>query len=45
MTLNMLFFTITIKKVRQSEKEFLAEQQIEEIMEANKSKHYYMSRF
>ncbi|MFT8322583.1 MAG: YrzI family small protein [Bacillus sp. (in: firmicutes)] len=44
MTLNILFFTITIKKAQQTTEEILHEKQIEKIMEENKVKAISMYR-
>jgi len=45
MTLNLLFFTITINKVKETKQAFIEAKRVEEIMEENAAKHYYMNRF
>ncbi|WP_445490274.1 YrzI family small protein [Niallia sp. 03133] len=44
MTLNMLFFTITIKKANQTAEEVLHDQRINKIMQENKAKAISMYR-
>ncbi|MGP7816903.1 YrzI family small protein [Niallia sp. 01092] len=44
MTLNMLFFTITIKKVQRTPEEIIHEQRINKIIEENKEKAISMYR-
>ena len=45
MTINMLFFTITVHQKQMTEEEIIHQQNIEEIMEENRRKQFSMMRF
>jgi len=45
MILNIFFFTVTIKKVKETKEAFIEAKRIKEIMEETKEEYYYMGRF